>query len=173
MTVVGVVGSVKWRRLNEQRGNVQAYLPFLQLPFTSMIVVVKTTLEPEALISAARQEVLALDAEQPIYEIRTLAVMRDRNIAPQRLNFTLLSLFAVVALTLAVIGLYGVLAYAVTQRRREIGVRRAVGATQRDILGQFIAESVMQCVAGGIAGIGLGYALPGQVSYQCRRGCRS
>jgi len=134
---------------------VQAYLPFLQLPFASMIVVVKTTLEPEALISAARQQVLALDAEQPIYEIRTLAAMRDRNIAPQRLNFTLLSLFALVALTLASVGLYGVISHAVTERTHEIGVRMALGAEARHVLGLMVRQGLTTTIAGvaiGVAG---------------------
>src|SRR5206468_6191093 len=101
LSVVGVVGRVKLDRLNEEGGFVQAYLPFLQAPSQGMAVVMKTTLAPETLIAAAREQVRALDPEQPIYDLRTLAEMRDQLIVLQRLNMSLCCIYLWIGLSFA------------------------------------------------------------------------
>ncbi|MHB8524298.1 MAG: FtsX-like permease family protein, partial [Limisphaerales bacterium] len=152
VTIVGVVGRIKENRLSEQGGMVQAYFPIFQQPLGNLAVVVKTTSEPATLLAAMRQQVSQLDPALPIFGISTMRAMRDHNVAPDRLNLGLLGAFAVLALVLATIGLYGLLSFTVTQRQREIGVRMALGAQRRDVLELVVGEG-MRLV---LLGMGLG-----------------
>lgn len=153
MTVVGVVGRIKENRLSEQGGMVQAYFPIFQQTLGGMAVVVKTTSEPAALLAGMRQQVSELDPTLPIFGIHTMTEMRARNVAPDRLNLGLLGGFAVLALVLASIGLYGVLSFTVTQRQREIGVRLALGAHRFNVLGLVVGQGMRLVLAGVVLGV--------------------
>jgi putative ABC transport system permease protein len=159
LTVVGVVGRVKMESLNHDSSRVQGYLSFAQMPFSGMTVITRAATDPHQLIAGMRQQVKAIDPDQPIYSIRTMNEIRSDSVAPERLNLTLLSLFAGIALVLAVVGIYGVMSYSVTQRTHEIGIRMAIGAQPKDVfrmvLGQGITLALIGVAFGLVGAFGL------------------
>ena len=153
LTVIGVVGRVKMEALNQDSNRVQGYFAFAQLPFSGMTVIVKANGDPNQLIAGARQQVKELDPDQPIYGVRTMNEIRSESVASDRLNLTLLSIFAGIALILAIVGIYGVMSYSVTQRMHEIGIRMAIGATRADVFRMILGQGMKLALIG--VGIGL------------------
>src|SRR5262249_33641505 len=123
--------------------------------FGGMTIIVKGSSDPNQLIAGARQQVKALDPDQPIYNIRTMEEIRGESVAPQRLNLMLMTIFAGLAFVLAIVGIYGVMSYAVTQRTHEIGIRIAIGAQPRDVFRLILGHGMFLTL------IGLGLGLVG------------
>src|SRR5688500_14630635 len=159
LTVVGVVGRVKMEVLSQDSNSVLGYFPFSQLPFNGMTVIVKATGDPNQLIASARDQVKQLDPDQPIYNIKTMDEIRSESVAGERLNLTLFSIFAGIALVLAVVGIYGVMSYTVTQRTHEIGIRMAIGAQQRDVFKMVLGQGMMLALIGIAIGLVGAFAL--------------
>ena len=153
LEVVGVVGRVKMESLSDDSNRVQGYFSFGQLPFNGMTVIIKGIGDPNQLIAAAREQVKAVDSDQPIYNIRTMEEIRGESVAPQRLNLMLLSIFAGIAFVLAIVGIYGVMSYAVTQRTHEIGIRMAIGAQPRDVFRMILGQGMFLTIVGMVAGL--------------------
>jgi len=159
LTVVGVVGRVKMESLSGDSNRVQGYFSFAQIPFGGMAVIMKGTGDPNQLIALARAQVRSVDADQPIYNIRTMDEIRGESVAPQRLNLVLMSIFAGIAFVLAVVGIYGVMSYAVTQRTHEIGIRMAIGAQPRDVFRMILGQGMLLTVIGLVIGLGIAFGL--------------
>jgi predicted permease len=156
LEIVGIAKDVKNRSLSEAPQPF-LYLPLLQDYRSSMILVARTVTEPEQVSQSVRAEVAALDPEIPIFDFKTLEEHVGISLYLQRMAATLLSIFGMLALSLAAIGLYGVMAHSVSQRTRELGIRVSVGAERRDIfiliLGQGLAISVVGLLAGLLAAL--------------------
>jgi putative ABC transport system permease protein len=151
-TIVGVVGNARNTALNQAPGAAM-YMPatFRVLPL--MDVVVRTDGEPTKVLAGVRQKVRDLDAELPLANVRTMEEWISNNAAQPRLNSVLLEVFAFIALSIAAIGIYGVLSYSVNQRTREIGVRIAMGAQRGDVLKLVVGEGMTVALAGIGAGL--------------------
>jgi putative ABC transport system permease protein len=159
LEVVGVVGRVKMESLSDDSNRVQGYFSSAQLPFTGMTILIKGTGDPNQLIASARAQVTAADPDQPIYNIRTMDEIRGEAVAPQRLNLMLMSIFAGLAFVLAIVGIYGVMSYAVTQRTHEIGIRMAIGAQPRDVFRMILGHGMFLTGVGMVAGLLGSFAL--------------
>lgn len=157
-TVVGIVGDV--RAIDRQEEKLPAfYLPYSYIGMPGLVVAVRTTSQPETFTTVLRNQVRQIDVEQPIYNVRTLDEFIASATAQKRLQASLSSIFSVVALVLVAVGIYGVVAYWVRQRRREIGVRIALGAGVTDILKMVIVQGMRNVLLGLILGLIGSFAL--------------
>jgi putative ABC transport system permease protein len=158
--VIGVVGDVReWSIDHEPMPTV--YYPYVHLNFTSMILLVRAERNPLSFAEPARRIIRGLDPAQPIAEVRTMEDMLGENFSRQRFSAWLLSGFSIVALALAGVGIYGVLAYSVTARTRELGVRAALGADSGRIIALVLKTGARPVLGGLAAGIAGALALAG------------
>jgi len=159
LEVIGVVGRVKMESLNQNSDRVQGYLAFNEVPFGDMTVLIKGASDPNQLISSVRNAVKSIDPDQPIYNPLTMDDIRAESVAGERLNLTLFSLFAGIALVLAIVGIYGVMSYSVTQRTHEIGIRMAIGARPRDVFKMILGHGMKLALIGVVIGLVGAFAL--------------
>jgi predicted permease len=150
--VVGVIGDV---RNDQLAADVQPeiYLPFAQLPWAAMNLVVRTTGDPHLAAAAIRGRVLALDRDQPVTGVQTVEELLDHAAAEPRFSTTLLAALSALALLLAVVGMYSVIAYSVAERAAEIGIRVALGASRGDIVGMVVRQGLLLAAAGVAIGL--------------------
>jgi len=152
-TIVGVVGNVKHRTLNMEF-TPEVYLSASQIPMDSMSIVARTSVSnPAAITSAVRNELAAVDRNIPLVRVRVFDEYLSRALARPRFNAMLLSIFAATALVLTAIGIYGVMAYSVSQRTSEIGIRIALGAGKNSIFRLIVGQAMTIVAISLVAGV--------------------
>jgi ABC-type antimicrobial peptide transport system permease subunit len=153
LTIIGVIPDIRQNFQHPLEHDPLIYLPYAMEPQRGTFIVARTRIPPTTLIKAFRQEVQSLDENLPVYDVRSL---EDR-IAQRRLDIgifvALFTIFAAIALLLASVGLYAVIAHSVSQRTREIGLRMAVGGTARDIVWLVLAQGIRQILLGLTLGL--------------------
>jgi predicted permease len=152
LTIVGIVRDVKSSRLDANAAPL-LYRSVLQTSNLNLTLVVRTEHDPSMLAESIRREVRAVDPNEPVFSVRTMEAVVASALAERRFTMLLLALFAVTALLLSAIGIYGVMSYFVTQRTHEIGIRMALGASPRDVVEMVLGQGVRLAAAGVAAGI--------------------
>jgi putative ABC transport system permease protein len=152
LRIVGVVGHIRHDRLDDDT-RPQVYFPYKQRTQDRMALAVRTRTDPAAIGGSLVSAIRSVDAEQPVYDARTLEAVVDRSVAQRWLQTVLLGSFAVIAVLLASIGVYGVIAYTVGQRRREFGIRLALGARRSEIVGLVMRRGVLLVACGAAIGL--------------------
>jgi putative ABC transport system permease protein len=156
--VVGIVRDVRSQGLDREV-RPEVYVPYLQNPMDVTTFVVRTKVDPLSLASALRSLVQAADAELALYDVSTMEQRLADSIAPRRLNLFLLGAFALLALLLAAVGVYGVISFLVSQRTHEVGIRMALGARPGDVMRMFLLHALGWVAVGAALGTAVGLAL--------------
>jgi putative ABC transport system permease protein len=156
LEIVGVVEDVKVSSVDEQ-GKGQVYLP--TRAFSSMVVAIRTAVPTATIVPAMRSQLAAVDPDQPAEQVKSMDQYLSESLSIARLSMLLVSVFAIVALAMTAVGLYGVLSYSVTQRTLEIGIRMALGARRGTVLGMVVRQGMVQAAIGSAIGLGGALAL--------------
>jgi len=169
-TIVGIVSTIRHNQIEDADSLGVAYVPFRQDPSGFASVMVRSAASPETLMTAVRTAVQNIDPDQPVFNLRTLEQMMVRQTWPFRVFGSLFLIFAIIGLVLSAVGLYAVMAYAVTQRTQEIGVRMALGAQGKQVTWMVLRRGLFQLGLGlaiGLAGgLFAGKALPSRILIQ-------
>jgi predicted permease len=158
MEIVGVSGNVRHFSF-ERAPRPEAYVPYYKDPWPFLSLVVKTEGDPRSLMEPVRQAVLGVDPDQPVYGVRTMEQVLTESTGQRRFTVELLGLFAALAMVLALVGVYGVMAYAVSLRIQEMGIRVALGAPKGRILWMTLRSGIRMAILGLAVGVGGGLAL--------------
>jgi putative ABC transport system permease protein len=166
-TIVGVVGHVKQSALVGDSGKGVYYYSLFQTSFNAgAFLVAKSAGKPQAVAGALGDAVHAVDPSLPVFGLKSMDERVDGSLAPERFAVTVLGFFAAIALVLAALGLYGVISYSVTQRTQEIGVRMALGANRREVLGMVLRQGLRLAAIGAAIGCVAAYGVARLLSNQ-------
>lgn len=165
-TVVGIVGNIRLIGLTEKEPVGAYYFPSTQDVERGMVMAVRSAGEPTALVSSIREQVRQIDPELPFFSVKPMQQLVDDSLEGRRTPMLLASIFGAIALFLAAIGIYGVLAYQVAQRRKEIGIRLALGSDGRHVFGLIVSEGLWLVAVGSVAGLAGAFAIRSAMATQ-------